>query len=80
MFPSFPSYKEGSGGRGQIEPGPPVIELSGINNNTGSIRGDFHWTSRMNSLELLKLSSINKVSLVQVFSCSNTGSIRDDSY
>ena len=25
MFPSFPSYKEGSGGRGQIEPGPPVI-------------------------------------------------------
>ena len=24
MFPSFPSYKEGSGGRGQIEPGPPV--------------------------------------------------------
>jgi hypothetical protein len=26
MFPSFPSYKEGSGGRGQIEPGPPVME------------------------------------------------------
>ena len=25
MFPSFPCYKEGTGGRGQIEPGPPVI-------------------------------------------------------
>ena len=38
------------------------------------------WTSRENSLELIKLSSINKVSLVQVSSCSNTGSIRDDPY
>jgi hypothetical protein len=28
MFPSFPSYKEGSGGRGQIEPGPPVMKLN----------------------------------------------------
>ena len=26
MFPSFPRYKEGTGGRGQIEPGPPVVE------------------------------------------------------
>ena len=25
MSPSFPRYKEGTGGRGQIEPGPPVI-------------------------------------------------------
>ena len=25
MFPSFPRYKEGTGGRGQIEPGPPVV-------------------------------------------------------
>ena len=25
MFPSFPRYKEGTGGRPQIEPGPPVI-------------------------------------------------------
>jgi hypothetical protein len=34
-----------------------------------------------NSLELIELSSINKVSLVQVFSCMyNTGSIRDDPY
>jgi hypothetical protein len=33
-----------------------------------------------NSLELIELSSINKVSLVQVSSCSNTGSIRDDPY
>jgi hypothetical protein len=33
-----------------------------------------------NSLELIELSSINKVSLAQVSSCSNTGSIRDDPY
>jgi hypothetical protein len=25
MFPSFPRYKEVAGGRGQIEPGPPVV-------------------------------------------------------
>ena len=29
---------------------------------------------------MIELSSINKVSLVKVFSCSNTGSIRDDPY
>ena len=33
-----------------------------------------------NSLELVELSSINKASSVQVSSCSNTGSIRDDPY
>jgi hypothetical protein len=27
MFPSFPRYKEGTGGRGQIEPGPPVYTV-----------------------------------------------------
>jgi hypothetical protein len=27
MFPSFPCYKEGTGGRGQIEPGLPVINM-----------------------------------------------------
>ena len=32
------------------------------------------------SKSLIELSSINKVSLVQVSSCSNTGSIRDDPY
>jgi hypothetical protein len=32
--------------------------------NTGSIRDDPYWTSRENSLELIYLSSINKVSLV----------------
>ena len=32
------------------------------------------------SLELNELSSINKVSLVRVSFCSNTGSIRDDPY
>ena len=37
-------------------------------------------TSRENSLELIGLFSINKVSLVQVSSCSNTESIRDDPY
>jgi hypothetical protein len=31
-------------------------------------------------LELIELSSINKVSLVYVSFCSNTGSIRDDPY
>jgi hypothetical protein len=31
--------------------------------NTGSIRDDPYWTSRENSLELIELSSINKVSL-----------------
>ena len=35
---------------------------------------------RMNSLELIELSSINKVCLVHVFPCSNTGSTRDDPY
>ena len=32
--------------------------------DTGSIRDDPYWTSRKNSLELIELSSINKVSLV----------------
>ena len=32
--------------------------------NTESIRDDPYWTSRKNSLELIDLSSINKVSLV----------------
>jgi hypothetical protein len=45
-------------------------------NNTGSIRDVPYWTSRENGLELIELSSINKVSLVS--SCSNTGSIRVD--
>ena len=31
---------------------------------TESIRDDPYWTSRKNSLELIELSSINKVSLV----------------
>ena len=46
-----------------------------------------HWTikdsfctSRKNSLELIEISSIAKVSLVQVSTCINTGSIRDDPY
>jgi hypothetical protein len=30
--------------------------------------------------EVIELSSINKVSLVYVSSCSNTGSVRDDPY
>ena len=32
--------------------------------NTGSVRDDFYWISKKNSLELIKLSSINEVSLV----------------
>ena len=31
-------------------------------------------------LELIELSSINEVSLVEVSSCDNTGSIKDDPY
>ena len=34
----------------------------------------------MNNLEQIELSSINKISLVQASSCSNTESIRDDLY
>ena len=50
------------------------MEISSINKvslvwvskcrNTGSVRDDPYWTSRKNSLELIELSSINKVSLV----------------
>jgi hypothetical protein len=39
-----------------------------------------YWTSRENSLELIKLSSTNKVSLVYVSSRGDTGSTRDDFY
>jgi hypothetical protein len=35
---------------------------------------------RKNSSELIELSSVNKVSLVYVSSCSNTASIRDGPY
>ena len=38
----------------------PVI----LDSNTGLITDDPYWTSRKNSLELIELSSINKVSLV----------------
>ena len=42
------------------------------------MRDDPYWTSRENSLELIELSGINKVSLVLLSSCSYTGSIRED--
>jgi hypothetical protein len=38
-----------------------VLVSSG--SNTGSIRDNPYWTSRKNSLGLIELSSINKVSL-----------------
>ncbi len=38
------------------------------------------YISEENSLELKQLFCINKVSLVWVSSCGNTGSIRDDPY
>ena len=44
------------------------------------MRDDPFFTSRKNSLKLIEQFSINKVSLVEVSSCSNTGSIRDDPY
>jgi hypothetical protein len=34
---------------------------------TGSIRDDPYWTSRKNSLDLIELSSIDKVGLVSLF-------------
>ena len=37
-------------------------------------------TFQLFQLELTELSGINTISLVQVSSCSNTGSIRDDPY
>ena len=37
-------------------------------------------SSTENKLEMIEISSITKVSLVQVSSCSNTRSIRDDPY
>ena len=40
--------------------------------NTGSIRDDPYWTSRRNNLELIELSSINEISLGQVYSCAKT--------
>jgi hypothetical protein len=48
--------------------------------NTGSIRDDLYWTSKENILELIELSSINKVSLVKVSFWRKTGSVRDDPY
>ena len=36
--------------------------------NTGSIRDDPYWTSRKNSLELVKLSNINKLKLIKILS------------
>ena len=47
---------------GMILTGPRAVYPSC--SNTESIRDDSYWTSRKNSLELIELSSINKVSLV----------------
>jgi hypothetical protein len=46
--------------------------------NTGSIRNDSYWTSSRNSLELIELSSMNKVSLFMfpAVRCSDTGRIK----
>jgi hypothetical protein len=57
-----------------------LVQVSSCS-NTGLIRDDPYRISRENSfIELIELSSINKVSLVYVSSCSNTGTIRDDFY
>ena len=44
------------------------------------IRDDPFFTPGKNNLKLIEQFSINKVSLVEVSSCSNTRSIRDDPY
>ena len=63
-----------------FEPSLSLVYVSSCS-NTGSIGDDPYWTSSPeNSLELIELSSINKVSLVYVSSCSNTVSIGDDPY
>ena len=49
-------------------------------NYTASIGDIFHGPLGLGRTELIELSSINKVSLVWVSSCNNTGSIRDDPY
>jgi hypothetical protein len=41
-----------------------ATDLFTSGSNTGSTRDDPYWTSRKNSLELIELSSINKVSSV----------------
>ena len=41
-----------------------TTEILEVCSNTGSIRDDPYWISRKNSLELIELSTINKVSLV----------------
>jgi hypothetical protein len=41
-----------------------IVSQLSVKENTGSIRDDPYWYSRKNSLELIDLSSINKVSLV----------------
>ena len=46
--------------------------------DTGSIRDDPYLTCGKNSLELIELSSINNVSLVQISFCSNARSMRDE--
>ena len=40
-----------------------LVQVSSCS-NTGSIREDPYWTSKKNILELIEVSSINKVSLV----------------
>ena len=41
-----------------------IVSLVQVCSNTGSMTDDPYWTSRKNILELMELSSINKVSLV----------------
>ena len=43
-----------------------TLQISQVSSrsNTGSIRDDPYWTSKKNSVELIELCSINKVSLV----------------
>ena len=49
--------------KGEIELFKLIVDIIRII-NTGSKSDDLYWTSGKNSLELIELSSINKVSLV----------------
>ena len=56
-----------------------IFQLSQVCFSKSKIDDTF-WTSTKNSLELMELSSLNKVSLIYVSSCCITRSVRDDSH
>ena len=65
LLVNFPDYfEQGKCFRLQTGDSAHICDIKSSCSYTGSIRDDPYWTSRKNSLELIELSSINKVSLV----------------